>query len=215
VMVRLISGHLTSGPNAGRSEPLGEVPVMPGETSEEMTVPIDPRPYALTLETQLDALRDSIVDLILVRKRLEARMKAREQGEDWNGVDEVLTEYRKRTPRDVYLKRLEQLTEDAQKQEERTKSIVLTKNARAQVADTRSLLDRYLDDEVFRAYEDAVARVKERDAKPKAKAKPAAKVVAKPAPKSEPTPPPKAETAAPAPPPAKEKKKPPEGVTPF
>jgi hypothetical protein len=210
VMLRLISGHLTSGPNAGRSEPLGEVPIMPGESSEEMTVPIDPRPYALTLETQLDALRDSIVDLILVRKRLEARMKAREQGDDWNGVDEVLTEYRKLTPRDVFLKRLERLTEAAQEQEGRTKSIVLTRNARAQVADTRSLLDRYLDDEVFRAYEDAVARVKERDAKPKAKA--AAKVVAKPLPKPEQPPPAKVEAA---PPPANARKKAPEGVTPF
>jgi hypothetical protein len=210
VMVRLISGHLTSGPNAGRSEPLGEVPIMPGETADEMTVPIDPHPHALTLETQLDALRDSIVDLILVRKRLEARMKAREQGDDWNGVGDVLVEYRKLTPRDVFLKRLEKLTEDAQKQEERTKSVVLTRNARAQVADTRSLLDRYLDDEVFRAYEDAVARAKERDAKPKAK--PATKVATKPQAKPEPAPPAKEQAA---PPPANTKKKAAEGVVPF
>jgi hypothetical protein len=213
VVVRLIAGHINVGPNSGRSEPLGEVPIMPGETAAEMTIPIDPRPQALALETQLDALRDSIVDLILVRKRLDARMKAREQGDDWKGVEEALVEYRKLPPRDAFLKRLDALAQDAAKQEARTKSIVLTKTARAQLADTRSLIERYLEDETFRAYEDAVARVQERDAKPKAKPK------AKPAPRSvtpEPAVPSKAAPPPPAAPPAgQEKKKAPPPVVPF
>ena len=63
VIVRLI---------AGRAEPLREVPIMPGEAEEELTIPVDPKPQAITLETQLDALRDEIVDLVAVRGRLGA-----------------------------------------------------------------------------------------------------------------------------------------------
>ncbi len=151
VIVRLI---------AGRSEPLREVPIMPGESDEELTIPIDPRAQAVRLETQLDALRDDIVDVVAVRNRLERKMKAREQGDDWAGVEEVLTEFRKLPPRDGFVKRLERLTEDAQKQEERTRSVVLTKTARAQLTETRALIDRYLDDELYRAYEDAVLRAR-------------------------------------------------------
>jgi len=128
---------------AGRAEPLREVPIMPGEAEEELTVPVDPKPQAITLETQLDALRDAIVDLVAVRGRLERRMKAREQGDDWAGVEEVLVEFRKLPPRDIFVKRLERLVEDAEAQEQRTKALVLTKAARAQIADTRSLIDRY------------------------------------------------------------------------
>ncbi len=161
VIVRLI---------AGRAEPLREVPIMPGESGEELTIPVDPRPQAITLETQLDALRDEIVDLVAVRGRLERRMKAREQGDDWAGVEGVLVEFRKLPPRDRFVKRLERLAEDAEKQEQRTRSVVLTKTARAQLADTKGLIDRYLDDELYRAYEDAVLRAKERDTRAKATA---------------------------------------------
>ena len=156
---------------AGRAEPLREVPIMPGELEEELTIPVDPKHQAITLETQLDALRDTIVDLVAVRGRLERRMKAREQGDDWAGVEEVLVEFRKLPPRDLFVKRLERLVEDAEAQEQRIKSVVLTKAARAQIADTRSLIDRYLDDEIYRAYEDAVIRARERDARAKAAAK--------------------------------------------
>ncbi len=103
---------------AGRSEPLREVPVMPGESDEELTIPIDSKAQAVTLETQLDALRDEIVDVVAVRNRLERKMKAREQGDDWAGVEEILVEFRKLPPRDKFVKRLEGISEDAAKQEE-------------------------------------------------------------------------------------------------
>ncbi len=158
---------------AGKAEPMVELPVMPGETDEELNVPpFDPRPLTINLETQLDALRDAIVDLVAVRSRLELRMKSREKGDDWAGVEQALAEFRKLPPRDVFVKRLERLEQEAQAQEARVKSLVLTKTARAQLADTKSLIDRYLDDETYRAYEDAVLRSKNRDtratvAKPK------------------------------------------------
>jgi hypothetical protein len=204
VIVRLV---------AGRAEPLREVPIMPGESDDELTIPVDPKSQAVTLETQLDALRDEIVDLVAVRNRLERKMKAREQGDDWAGVEAVLTEFRKLPPRDGFVKRLERLNEDAQKQEERTRSVVLTKTARAQLTDTKALIERYLDDELYRAYEDAVIRAKERDARDKtaAKTKKAAPRIAAPPPQAAP-----ATKAAPAPAePAKKGATPPPGVTPF
>jgi hypothetical protein len=188
---------------AGRSEPLREVPIMPGETDDELTIPVDPKPQAVTLETQLDALRDEIVDLVAMRNRLERRMKAREQGDDWAGVEEALVEYRKLTPRDVYAKRLERLVGEAEAQEQRTKAVVLTKTARAQIADTQSLIARYLDDELYRAYEDAVIRARERDARAKARPK------APPRPIPLPTPAPAPVQAAPA------VKAAPPGINPF
>ncbi len=121
VIVRLV---------AGRAEPLREVPIMPGESDEGLTIPVDPKSQAVTLETQLDALRDEIVDVVALRNRLERRMKAREQRDEWAGVEEVLAEFRKLPPRDGFVKRLERLNDDAQKQEERTRSVVLTKTAR-------------------------------------------------------------------------------------
>lgn len=183
---------------AGRAEPLREVPIMPGEIEEELTIPVDPKFQAIALETQLDALRDAIVDLVAVRGRLERRMKAREQGDDWAGVEEVLVEYRKLPPRDLFVKRLERLVSEAEAQEQRVKSVVLTKAARAQIADTRALIDRYLDDEVYRAYEDAVIRARERDARVKAKPKAAPRPAPPPLPGPEATPAPAKTSGAPA-----------------
>jgi len=182
---------------AGKAEPMFDLPIMPGETDEIVTIPFDPKPHAIALETQLDALRDSIIDLVAVRSRLERRIKAREQGDDWPGVEGALAEFHKLPPRDGFTKRLEQLQDDAQRTEAKTKSIVLTKNARTQLADTKALIDRYLDDELFRAYEDAAARAKERDAKPKTKVATKPRVALTPIPES-PTSQSNAQTARPA-----------------
>ena len=195
---------------AGKAEPMLEVPIMPGEGDHELTIPFEPRPLTIALESKLDALRDDIIDLVASRSRLERRMKAREQGDDWAGVAAALDEFRKLPPRDAFAKRLQTLEEGAQAQEAQTKSLVLTRNARSHLVDTKALLDRYLDDEVYRAYEDALLRSKDRDAQAKAqKAKP------KPAPRPVPAQPQqraddaskKAPQAVPKPPPA--------GVTPF
>ena len=70
---------------AGNVEPMVEFPAMPGEFTGERTVPIDPRPQTVAFETQLDSIRDAVIDLVAIRARLEARLKARLDGEDWGG----------------------------------------------------------------------------------------------------------------------------------
>ena len=83
---------------AGNDEPMLDMPVMPGESPEERTIVFEPRPLTLALEAKLDALRDAIIDVVAVRSRLEGRMKARLDGEDWPGLDEAIKEFRKLIP---------------------------------------------------------------------------------------------------------------------
>ena len=52
---------------AGNSEPMVELPVMPGQSETERTIPFDPKPLTVALETQLDSLRDAVIDLIALR----------------------------------------------------------------------------------------------------------------------------------------------------
>lgn len=159
---------------AGSVEPVVEFPVMPGETDAERVIPVESRPATLALEARLDALRDSIVDVVASRSRLELRMKARADGEDWDGLAEAIAEFRKLTPRDRFETQLNALFAEGERQEAERKSLVLTKNARAQFEDTRSLIGRYLDDDKARAYEDLLAQGRAEAAK--AKAAPKAKV---------------------------------------
>jgi hypothetical protein len=166
-----------------------EFPTMPGETAEERTIPFEPRPQTVTLEAQLDSIRDAIIDLVAVRARLEARLKARADGEDWAGVEETLKEYQRLPARDTFANRLAQLKDDAAQQQARTKAAILTKTAQAQITDVQALIDRYLDDELFRAYADALDKAKapapaaKKGARPSAPAVPAAP--ASPEPKKE------------------------------
>jgi len=163
---------------AGDDEPMADVPVMPGETRDERTIVFEARPLTLTLEARLEALRDAIVDVVAVRSRLESRMKARVDGEDWPGLAESIKEFRRLTPREQFIARLDALREDAQRREAELKTTILTKNARAHLDDTKALIDRYLDDDAIRSYEDAaerakaeVGRQKAEAAKPKARKK--------------------------------------------
>jgi hypothetical protein len=160
---------------AGNVEPVVELPVMPGETSEERPIPFDPRYESVALEAEVDALRDGVVDLIALRARLEARMKARLEGEDWEGLDQAIKEFARLTPREEYAKRLTELKERATREQAEKKRAILTKNAQAQINDLQAMLDRYLDDEAFKAYQDALARGRsEEGEKAKARAKAAA-----------------------------------------
>ena len=73
---------------AGNVEPMVELPIMPGESRpDEQPIPFDPKPQTVALESQIDSLRDEVVDLVALRARLESRMKARLDGEDWNGLE--------------------------------------------------------------------------------------------------------------------------------
>ncbi len=156
---------------AGNDEPMLDIPVMPGESSDERTIVFEPRPLTLALEARLDALRDAIIDIVSVRARLEARMKARLDGEDWAGLDATIHEFRQLTPRDSFATRLDKIRGEGERQEAEAKTAVLTRNARAQLDETQGLIDRYLDDDAIRSYEDAAARAKAELAKPKAPAK--------------------------------------------
>jgi hypothetical protein len=160
---------------AGNDEPMLDIPVMPGETPEERTIVFEPRPLTLALEAKLDALRDAIIDVVAIRSRLESRMKARLDGEDWAGLDEAIKEFRKLTPKSDFEAKLNRIREEGEHQETESKTLVLTKNARAQLDDTKGLIDRYLDDDAIRSYEDAAQRAKAEQARPKAPAKGAKK----------------------------------------
>lgn len=146
---------------AGNSEPMIEFPLIPGEDAEERTIPpFDPKPLTVALETRLDSLRDSVIDLVAVRARLEARLKARFDGEDWAGLEATLKEYATLTPRSKYADELNALREEATKQQAKTRVGILTKTAQAQLADLQALIDRYLDDETYKTYQDGLEQYK-------------------------------------------------------
>jgi hypothetical protein len=145
---------------AGNAEPMVELPIMPGESSDERAIPFDPKPLTVALEARIDSLRDEVVDAVALRARLEARMKARLDGEDWAGLEEALKEYARLAPHDDYAQRLTTLKDEAAHQQAELKKAVLTKTAQAQISELQSMIDRYLDDETFKAYSDAMDRFK-------------------------------------------------------
>ena len=160
---------------AGGTEPMIEFPFMPGDTGEERTIPpFDPKPGAVALEAQLDALRDSVIDLVAARARLESRLKARFDGEDLAGAAEAIAEFHKLPPREKIADALKSLRDDALRRQSTTKTAILTKTAQAQFADLQALIDRYLDDEAFKGFADALDKLKSNPI-PKPAAKPAAR----------------------------------------
>lgn len=166
VILRLIAGSV---------EPMLELPMMPGESTEQRPISFDPKLLTVALETQLDSLRDEVVDLVALRARLESRMKARLEGEDWSGLEAEINEFGRLTPRDKYAQRLAQLKDDAAHRQAEMKTAILTKTAQAQISDLQSMIDRYLDDEAYAAYIEALEKGKaEVAAKSKAQAKKAA-----------------------------------------
>jgi len=160
---------------AGGSEPMVEFPLMPGHDEAERTVPpFDPKPLAVTLETRLDSLRDAVIDLVAVRARLEARLKARFDGEAWPGAEAALKAFAALTPGRTYADALNRLRDEATRQQQTLRTPVLTRTAQAQLTDLETLIVRYLDDEVFKAYADALAKLKDPPPAKKAAPKPAA-----------------------------------------
>jgi hypothetical protein len=90
-------------------------------------------------------------------------MKTRADSEDWMAVADVIRDFKRLAPREGFLKRLEKIELDAKAQEKKTKTVVLTRNAKAQLAETKAMIEQYLDDQIFKDYEDAVDRSKARD----------------------------------------------------
>jgi hypothetical protein len=158
---------------AGSSEPMVEFPLMPGETSDERDIAVDPKPLTVAFQVQLDALRDEVVDLVALRARLEKRMEARLQGEDLAGVEEGIKEYALLPPREIFAEQLQKLKDQATRQQTEKKTAVMTKNLQAQFNELQALIDRYLDDEALSSYTEALGRKRvEKGEKAKAKEKP-------------------------------------------
>lgn len=179
VILRLLAGDI---------EPMVEFPAMPGEFSGERTIPISARPQTVALETELESIRDAVIDLVAIRARLEARLKARLDGEDWPAVEAALKEFAQLPTRETFAVQLAKLKDDAAHQQAKTKTAILTKTAQAELADVQSLVDRYLEDEGFKAYAEALERFKSGQSPAKA-----------PAPVKAAPPPPEAAPARPAP----------------
>ncbi len=143
---------------AANVEPLDEIPLMPGEVTEERTYIIQPKVDTVTLESALFAIRDELVDQVAVRGRLEALLKPRAEAENWDEVRLLLQEYEKLTKRPVYEQRLAGLKEAATTKQAETKKAILTRTASSLLNETQALVERYIDDDAFRAYEDAYDR---------------------------------------------------------
>jgi hypothetical protein len=146
---------------AGSVEPIVELPIMPGESSEQRPISVDPKLLTVALETQINSLRDEVVDLVALRARLESRMKARLEGEDWSGLEQELKEFARLPPRDQFAQRLTQLKNDAAHRQAELKKAILTKTAQAQISDLQAMIDRYLEDEAFTAYREALEKGRE------------------------------------------------------
>jgi hypothetical protein len=158
---------------AGTVEPMVELPMMPGESRpDDQPISFDPKPLTVALEARIESLRDEVVDLVALRARLESRMKARLEGEDWKGLDLTLKEFAQLTPREKFAQQLTKLKDDAAREQAETKKAILTRTALAQISDLQAMIDRYLDDDTYTAYIDALERGQtEAGAKEKAKEK--------------------------------------------
>lgn len=141
-------------------EPLREFPIMPGETTEERIVPVDPLNKTVAIDTHLNALRDEIVDLVAVRNRLERRMKTRAEAGFWDDLPPMLEEFRKFPGHDQYAERLNKIKEDAAKEQMEVRKVILTRHAQSLIADTQALIEKYLDDGMILGIEQAYKEAK-------------------------------------------------------
>jgi hypothetical protein len=159
---------------AGDSEPLAEFPIMPGESGDEREIAVDPLPLASKYQVRLDALRDSIIDQVALRGRLERLMEARADGEDWPALEALLKEYNQLPSPASFADALKKLKDDAVKTSyESTRTIVLTRHLQAQFDEIQGLIDGYLGDDAARAFGEALESQKKKQAEPAAKKPPA------------------------------------------
>ena len=154
---------------AGDNEPMADFPVMPGETRQERSIVFDGRPLTLDVKARLDALQDAIVDVVASRSRLEARMKARLEGEDLTDFDSSMVEFRRLPTRDVFDGQLKRIKADAESAEAEAKTLILTKTVRNEIDETQALIDRYLDEDLIRALVETATNLKADKAADRAK----------------------------------------------
>jgi hypothetical protein len=158
---------------AGNSEPLAEFPVMPGESGEEREIAIDPLPLASKYQVQLDALRDSIIDQVALRGRLERLMESRADGEDWTALEALLKEYSLLPAPSSFADALKKLKDEAVKASyESSNTTVLTRHLQAEFDQIQGLIDGYLGDDASRAFGEALETHKKKQAERPAASKP-------------------------------------------
>ncbi len=147
---------------AGDSEPLIEFPVMPGETHDGRPILVDPKSLTVALETEINALRDDIIDQIIVRRRIEKFLKAREAGNQWDEIERLLEEFKRLPPKTSFAERVSKMKDDAKKRQAESKKpiAILTKNAQSLFADTEAMIEGYLIDDTFAAYTEALEQRK-------------------------------------------------------
>ncbi len=140
-------------------EPLDEIPIMPGERVEELPVMLPTtKPDTVSLESQLLAIRDAILDQAASRARLEALIKPRAEAENWDEVRMLLDEYNKMPKRSVYQEQLKAMEEAARKKQTETKMPIITRTALNLLREVGALVERYLDDGMFAGYEEAYSQ---------------------------------------------------------
>lgn len=149
------TGPLMARLVGGDEEPLVEFPILPGETEVERVLRIDPLTQAVALESRLNKLQDDVIDQVAIRSRLQALMESRVQGNAWDDVKALLLDYQKLPAKQGFLDQLNLLRDAAAKEQQELKLPVLTRTAQARLTETETLINNYLDDEVFQAYQRA------------------------------------------------------------
>jgi hypothetical protein len=137
-------------------EPLDEMPIMPGERVDELTITLpSTKPDTVALESRLLALRDTILDQVTSRARIETLIKPRAEAENWDEVRVLLNEYSKMPKRTVFQEQLKEIEDAARKKQLDSAQPVITRTALNLLRDVGSLVERYLDDGLFAGYEEA------------------------------------------------------------
>ncbi len=85
-------------------------------------------------------------------------MEARLEGDDLEGLQQALKEYVLLQPRDQYADRLNQMKEQATRQQAESKTPVLSPNLQARFSELQALIDRYLDNEALQTYTESLDR---------------------------------------------------------
>lgn len=152
VPVRFSEGLVRLRLLAGEIESLAEFPVMPGETADQRTLLVDPKPLAVEMLTKLEALDDELLDLIARRSRYEAILKARIEADKWDEVEPWLKAVQDLPGKAVYQGRVKQLRDEATRRQAESKAVVMTRAVLAKLQDLDSMVERYLDDEAIKAY---------------------------------------------------------------
>ncbi len=148
--------HLMGGDN----EPLADLPVMPGEIRDTRPIMIDTKNLTVELETELNAIRDEVLDQIVIRKRLEKYLSFREDGDQWDEIAKLLEQFEQLPTKASFNERVTKLRDDASKKQNAGKKpiAILTRNAQKMISDTSAMIDGYLDDEIFKAFAEALAK---------------------------------------------------------